>query len=72
MIAERGITLIGVTLANLDNADAIQLMLPFERKDTSGLDTVLDQVRERYGMASVTRGVLLGKDPGIQVPLLPD
>jgi DNA polymerase-4 len=72
LIAAQGITLIGVALANLDDANAIQLMLPFEAKDTSGLDAVLDAVRERYGSASVTRGVLLGKDPGIQVPLLPD
>lgn len=72
LIAVQGCTLIGVALANLDNADAIQLMLPFERKDTSGLDVVLDQLRDRFGTSSVTRGVLLGKDPGIQVPLLPD
>jgi len=72
LIADRGCTLIGVTLANLDHADAIQLMLPFEKKDTSGLDIVLDQLRDRYGTSSVQRGVLLGKDPGIQVPLLPD
>lgn len=72
VIAVQGCTLIGVALSNLDNADAIQLMLPFERKDTSGLDAVLDRVRDRYGTSSVTRGVLLGKDPGIQVPLLPD
>ena len=43
IIRERGITLIGVTLANLDNADAIQLELPFERVDARELDSVLDR-----------------------------
>jgi DNA polymerase IV len=72
LIRERGITLIGVALANLDNADAIQLELPFARRDLTGLDTALDRVRDRYGTSSITRGVLLGKDQGLTVPLLPD
>ncbi|MEO6701292.1 MAG: DNA polymerase IV [Jatrophihabitantaceae bacterium] len=72
MIRERGITLIGVSLANLDNADAIQLELPFQRPEVAGLDAVLDRVRDRYGSASITRGVLLGLDQGQAVPLLPD
>jgi DNA polymerase-4 len=72
LIRERGLTLVGVALANLDNAAAIQLVLPFERRDTSGLDAVLDRVRERYGSTSVTRGTLLGTDPSLTVPLLPD
>jgi hypothetical protein len=29
-------------------------------------------VKERYGAAAVTRGVLLGKDQGWSVPMLPD
>lgn len=72
LISERGITLIGVALGNLDNADAIQLELPFARRDPRGLDQVLDRVRDRYGTSSITRGVLLGIDPGLTVPLLPD
>jgi DNA polymerase-4 len=72
LIRERGITLIGITLANLDNADAIQLELPFARRDSHDLDTVLDRVRSRYGTSSITRGVLLGTDQSITVPLLPD
>jgi DNA polymerase IV len=72
LIRERGLTLVGVTLASLDNAAAIQLVLPFERRDTSGLDAVLDRVRQRYGSTSLTRGTLLGTDPSLTVPLLPD
>jgi DNA polymerase-4 len=72
LIAERGITLIGVALANLDDADAIQLELPFQTRDLTGLDAALDRVRDRYGSSSITRGALLGVNQGITVPLLPD
>jgi DNA polymerase-4 len=72
LIRQRGITLIGVTLSNLDNADAVQLELPFERRSAHDLDSVVDRVRDRYGRAALTRGVLLGVDEGLTVPLLPD
>jgi DNA polymerase-4 len=72
LISANGISLIGVTLANLDPADAIQLELPFERRDARALDGVLDQVRGKYGTAAISRGVLLHADPGLSVPLLPD
>jgi len=72
LIREQGITLIGVALANLDDADAVQLELPFARRDALSLDRVLDQVRDRYGSSSITRGTLLGTDQGMTVPLLPD
>jgi DNA polymerase-4 len=29
-------------------------------------------VRERYGNTALTRGVLLGRDPGLEMPHLPD
>jgi len=61
-----------VALANLDDADAIQLELPFHSRDLSGLDAALDRVRDRYGSSSITRGALLGVDQGLTVPLLPD
>ena len=72
MIAERGLTLIGITSLNLENADAIQLELPFARRDSRSLDGVLDQVRDRYGSSALVRGVLLGRRSEISVPLLPD
>ena len=59
-----------MSLTNLEKADAIQLVLPIDRR--RALDTALDDVRERYGMAAITRAVLLGRDPGFAVPLLPD
>jgi DNA polymerase IV len=69
LIERKGITLIGISLSNLENTDE-QLVLPFERK--TALDAVLDRVRERFGSAAITRGVLVGRDPGLVMPLLPD
>ena len=37
-----------------------------------GLDAALDEVRRRFGSSAVSRAVLLGRDPGLTVPLLPD
>ncbi|UJW30879.1 DNA polymerase IV [Saccharothrix sp. AJ9571] len=72
IIEKQGITLLGLSLANLDDENAIQLTLPFGKAAEGSLDATLDDLRERYGAAAVTRAVLLGKDQGVQVPLLPD
>ncbi|GGU86611.1 DNA polymerase IV [Lentzea flava] len=68
----RGITLLGVSLANLHGEDQIQLMLPFDDLEPGALDAALDRLKDRFGAASVTRAAMLGRDPGISVPLLPD
>jgi DNA polymerase-4 len=72
MIASQGLTLVGIAVSNLDQDGATQLMLPFDRRPRSALDSTLDDVRDRFGSSAVGRGVLLGRDPGISVPLLPD
>jgi DNA polymerase-4 len=72
LIAERGITLVGVTITNLASARAIQLVLPLDGDRNAALDAALDQVRGRFGTTSVTRAVLLGRDHDFGVPLLPD
>ena len=72
MIERRGITLVGVALGNLGEGHAVQLVLPFERVRRSALDAALDDIRDRYGSDAVTRAVLLGRDQGVAVPLLPD
>jgi DNA polymerase-4 len=72
MIESQGITLLGVALSNLGDDDAIQLALPFDQAAESALDAVLDDVRDRFGSAAITRAVLLGRDQGLTVPLLPD
>jgi DNA polymerase-4 len=73
-IAARGLTLVGVALANLDQCygSGDQLALSFDRRDASALDTSVDEVRERFGSAALTRAVLLGRDSRPSVPLLPD
>ena len=71
-IERRGLTLIGLSLTSLEDADAIQLALPLERKPMCRLDATIDDVRERFGASAITRAVLLGRDPGIAMPQLPD
>jgi DNA polymerase IV len=70
MIERRGVTLLGIALANLADEGAVQLVLPFDR--ARDLDAVVDRVRERFGSGAITRGALVGRDPGVWVPLLPD
>lgn len=72
LIRDRGLTLIGVSLANLDSADAIQLELPFRNAPSLELDRAMDGVRARFGSTALTRAAMLGRDPGVAVPLLPD
>jgi DNA polymerase IV len=72
LIEARGITLLGVSLSNLGEGRTVQLALPLEHPSGQGLDWALDEIRDRFGAAAVTRAVLLGRDPGIAVPLLPD
>ena len=72
LIAEAGLTLIGITLANLDHADAIQLELPFRTALLADLDQAMDSIRDRFGSSALTRAALLGRDSGLAVPLLPD
>jgi DNA polymerase-4 len=72
MIEQRGITLVGVTVGNLADGRVDQLVLPFERNSGGALDAAIDDLRERFGTNAVTRAVLLGRDPGITMPMLPD
>jgi DNA polymerase-4 len=72
MIERQGLTLVGVAVANLDDDGATQLRLPFDRQSSDALDAALDEVRNRFGSAAITRAVLLGRDQGPSVPLLPD
>ncbi|WP_405163939.1 DNA polymerase IV [Nocardia sp. NBC_01499] len=71
-IEERGLTLIGLALTNLTDADPYQLPLPFEPRATNTLDATLDDLRHRFGSAAVTRAALLNRGEGLSVALLPD
>jgi DNA polymerase-4 len=72
MIERQGITLVGVAVANLENDRPAQLVLPFDRHDGVALDAAIDEIRDRYGLTAITRAVLLGRNPGLSMPLLPD
>jgi DNA polymerase-4 len=73
LIAAGGCSLVGISLTNLGNADdPFQLELPFGARPVRRIDAAVDGVRERFGTAAITRGVLLGRDQGMTVPMLPD
>jgi DNA polymerase-4 len=64
---------VGFAVTNIDSAGAQQLELPFgAAPDVVALDSAMDRVRSRYGNTALTRGVLVGRDPGLEVPHLPD
>jgi DNA polymerase IV len=59
LIAQRGLTMIGFSVANVDRSPP-QLELPFGTSaDLLALDAAVDRVRRRYGSAALTRAVLL-------------
>ena len=72
LIEHQGLTLVGIAVTNLDDERAVQLVLPFDRDVEGALDTAVDEVRARFGSSAITRAVLLGRDQGIAMPLLPD
>jgi DNA polymerase-4 len=71
-IERRGLTLVGIAVTNLEEDGALQLMLPLDSFSGSALDVALDEVRRRFGASAVIRAVLLGREQGFTVPLLPD
>jgi DNA polymerase-4 len=73
-IAQRGLTLVGFAVSGIDRTGAQQLMLPFswESPALENVDAAVDQVRRRYGKSALTRAVLVGRDPGWEMPHLPD
>jgi DNA polymerase-4 len=71
-LRSQGVTLLGIAVANLDDARAVQLSLPFGGQDRRSLDAALDGVRARFGTEAVGRTVLVGRSLGPQIPMLPD
>lgn len=72
---DRGLTLVGVTLSGLDPCGSEQLLLPLEdvRRDRTRaeLEQAVDDVRQRFGTAALTRARMLDQDVGTQTPVLP-
>jgi DNA polymerase-4 len=71
LIERQGLTLIAVAVGNVQDSDALQLALPFDKNTNDALDVALDRVNDRFGAATVTRAVLLGRQRG-DAPMLPD
>jgi DNA polymerase-4 len=71
-IEQRELTMIGLTIANLQDDLPFQLSLPLDAEASSLLDATLDEIRDRFGSSAVTRGVLVGRRTHMTMPLLPD
>jgi DNA polymerase-4 len=65
-------TILATARELLADDGVVQLPLPFDRTSGGALDTALDDVRDKFGSASVTRAVLLGKHARESMPMLPD
>jgi len=73
LVAQRGLTLVGFAVSGIDRSGAQQLMLPFaEDAGRLEIDDAIDRVRRRYGKSALTPAVLVGRDPGFEMPHLPD
>lgn len=74
LIREQGLTLIGISFANLE--DGAQLELDFDTRAKARanpkVDEALDAVRERFGKDAIVRGALVDHEEGINQPILPD
>ncbi|MDH3193042.1 MAG: DNA polymerase IV [Acidimicrobiia bacterium] len=71
--AKGGLTLIGMSIANLSDDRVVQLTFPLASLRQRGeLDHALDDLRDRFGNRAITRASLLGRNTGFEVPKLPD
>ena len=70
-IERRGLTLVGVSVGNLADGNAVQLVLPIDDPVHTALDAALDEVRDRFGPTAIIRASLVGRDPGLAAWLMP-
>jgi DNA polymerase-4 len=72
-IEQRGITLLGITLTNLEHVTGgVQLELPVEGADRIELEATLDAVRDKFGTGALTRATLLEADEELAAWLEPN
>ncbi|HEX3610845.1 MAG TPA: DNA polymerase IV [Sporichthyaceae bacterium] len=67
LVAVRGLTLLGLTMADVESASAVQLLLPWPTDDDSppagraAVDAASDAVRARFGSAALRPATLVGR-----------
>ncbi len=72
------LTLIGVSLGSLESDPAIQMTLPLaepagrDPEAPEALDRALDDLRDRYGSAAITRASLVDRPDSGPTPVLPE
>ena len=71
LVEQRGLTKLGLSVSNLVSAEAVQLTLPFGKAQWTAVDGAVDEIRERFGTAALTRATLVNRKL-TEMPLLPD
>jgi len=77
-IQHKELTLIGISLGNLEQADTVQMELPLNAdpdrslRDLSALDQAVDDVRAKFGEDVIKRASMIDADQGVPVPTLPE
>jgi DNA polymerase-4 len=71
VIRRRGLTLVGVSLTNLERADQMGVQLELPLDSPAALDAVTDAIRDRFGTTAVQRATLLGRTERMSAWLMP-
>ena len=71
LIAEQGLTLVGIAVGNLDNGDACSWSCRFDAHSGGELTPAMDAVGTGSAPPPYPGAPLLGQDPGLTVPMLP-
>src|SRR4051812_40297168 len=71
-IARRGLTLLGLSITNLERDDAgVQLELPLDGRPPEALDATMDAIRDRFGATAVRPARLLTTSQRMSAWLMP-